>query len=110
MIASLTGADYALVITEPTASGIHDMERILEVARYFGIQAGVVVNKYDLNKEMTERIKALTQEVGAEFMGTIPYDTKVTEAQMEGVSVVEYAEGPVAESIKQIWTKVNETR
>jgi MinD superfamily P-loop ATPase len=108
VIASLTGADYALVITEPTVSGIHDMERILEVARYFGIQAGVVVNKYDLNQEMTEQIKALTQEVGAEFMGTIPYDTTVTEAQMEGVSVVEYAEGPVAESIRQIWTKVNE--
>jgi len=108
VIASVTGADYALVITEPTVSGIHDMERVLEVARYFGISSGVVVNKYDLNREMTERIKALTQEVGAEFMGTIPYDTKVTEAQMQGVSVVEYAEGPVAESIKQIWTKVNE--
>lgn len=108
VIASLTGADYALVVTEPTVSGIHDMGRILDVTRHFGIPAGVVVNKYDLNEEMTEQIKTLAQEHKAEFMGTIPYDTKVTEAQMEGLSVVEYAEGPVAECIKQIWVKINQ--
>jgi len=107
--ASLTGADYALVITEPTVSGIRDMGRILDVTEYFGIPAGVVVTKYDLNREMTEQIKALAQEHGAEVMGTIPYDTQVTEAQMEGVSVVEYAaDDPVAKSIKQIWAKINQ--
>jgi MinD superfamily P-loop ATPase len=108
VIASLTGADYALVITEPTVSGIHDMGRILDVTRHFGIPAGVVVNKYDLNRDMTEQIKVLAREYNAEFMGTIPYDTKVTEAQMEGLSVVEYSDGPVTECIKQIWAKINQ--
>ena len=108
VIASLSGADYALVVTEPTVSGIHDMGRILEVTRHFGIRSGIVVNKYDLNLEMTEKIKNLGKEYNAEFIGVIPYDTKITEAQMQKLSVVEYTDAPVAKSIKQIWQKINE--
>ncbi|RKY70530.1 MAG: cobyrinic acid ac-diamide synthase [Candidatus Latescibacterota bacterium] len=108
VISSLTGADYALIITEPTVSGIHDMRRILDVTRHFGIPAGVVVNKYDLNTDMTKQIKAVAREYNAQFIGTIPYDTKITEAQMEGLSVVEYTNGRVAECIKQIWVKISQ--
>jgi len=83
--------------------------RCKEACRFEAVEtAEVVVTKYDLNREMTEQIKVLAREVDAEIMGTIPYDTKVTEAQMEGVSVVEYAEGHVAEGIKQIWAKINQ--
>ena len=108
VIASLTGADYALIVTEPTVSGIHDMERILQVTAHFGTPSGVVVNKYDLNMEMTERIKGLSKDYNAKFIGVIPYDTKITEAQMRTLSVVEYTDAPVTESIKQIWQKINE--
>lgn len=108
VIASLTGADYALVVTEPTVSGIHDMRRILEVTGHFGIPAGIVVNKYDLNLEMTEKIKDLGKDYNAKFIGVIPYDTKVTEAQMRKLSVVEYTDAPVTKSIRQIWRKINE--
>jgi MinD superfamily P-loop ATPase len=107
VIASLTGADYALIVTEPTVSGIHDMERVFDVTRHFNIPAGVVVNKYDLNKEMTERIKALTREKGCDFMGTVPYGGSVTRAQMKKLSVVEYDDGPVTRAIKDIWRKVS---
>jgi MinD superfamily P-loop ATPase len=106
VIASITGADYALVVTEPTVSGIHDMERILDVINFFHIRPGVVVNKYDLNTEMTEKIKALAGRRHCEFLGTIPYDTSVTEAQMEKRSVVEYTEGPLTEAIQELWHKV----
>ncbi|MBD3296137.1 MAG: 4Fe-4S dicluster domain-containing protein [Candidatus Omnitrophica bacterium] len=106
VIASLTGADYALIVTEPTVSGIHDMERVFDVTRHFNIPAGVVVNKYDLNARMTERIKDLTRQKGCEFMGTVPYDGSVTRAQMKKLSVVEYEDGPVTQSIKDIWRKV----
>lgn len=106
VIASLTGTDYALIVTEPTVSGIHDMERILQVTRHFSVSSGVVVNKYDLNLEMTERVKAISQKAGSEFIGVIPYDEKVTEAQVKGLSVVEYTESPAAKSIKEIWQKV----
>ena len=103
VIASLTGATYALVVTEPTVSGIHDLVRILEVTAHFQIPSGIVVNKYDLNMEITEKIRLLSPNYKAEFIGVIPYDQKITEAQMEGLSVVEYTSAPSAKNIKQIW-------
>jgi len=106
VIASITGADYALIVTEPTVSGIHDMERVLAVIDFFHVKSGVVVNKYDLNKEMTERIKALADQHQCDFLGAIPYDKSITEAQMEKLSVVEYKEGPLTKPIKEIWNKV----
>mgnify|MGYP005669946453 CR=1 FL=1 len=107
VISSLTGADYALIVTEPTVSGIHDLKRVLEVTRHFNIPAGVVVNKYDLNEKMTERVKELAQNKNIEFIGVIPYDKKFTQAQMQGLSVVEYDKGPLSENIRHIWNKVN---
>jgi MinD superfamily P-loop ATPase len=106
VIASITGADYALIVTEPTVSGIHDMERVLAVVNFFHVKSGIVVNKYDLNKEMTEKIKFIANEHQCDFLGVIPYDTSITEAQMEKLSVVEYKEGLLTESIKEIWNKV----
>jgi MinD superfamily P-loop ATPase len=108
VIASLTGSTYALVVTEPTVSGIHDLDRILKVIEHFGIPPGVVVNKYDLNMEMTEKIKLLSQDYNAEFIGTIPYDKKVTDAQMEGLSVVEFTQSSVTETIEDIWERVKQ--
>jgi MinD superfamily P-loop ATPase len=106
VIASITGADYALVVTEPTISGIHDMERVLSVINFFRVKSGVVVNKYDLNEEMTEKIKVLADENNCDFLGAIPYDNSVTEAQMEKLSVVEYKRGPLTDSIRAVWNKV----
>ena len=106
MISSLTGADYALIVTEPTVSGIHDLERILDVTRHFRIKSGVVVNKYDLNEKMTSKIKDLVEKRDFEFMGVIPYDEKFTQAQMKGLSIIEYGEGKAVESLKRIWEKV----
>jgi MinD superfamily P-loop ATPase len=106
VIASLTGSTYALVVTEPTVSGIHDLDRILKVTRHFRIPSGIVVNKYDLNMEMTEKIKLLSQHCHADFIGIIPYDKKITEAQLSKLSVVEYTQAPITESIKNIWDKV----
>ncbi|MFH1904339.1 MAG: P-loop NTPase [bacterium] len=108
VIASITGSDYALIVTEPTVSGIHDMKRILDVTRHFGVRSGVVVNKYDLNIDMTEKIKDIAKDYDSEFIGTIPYDKRVTKAQMKALSIIEYAEdGAVVKSIKQIWEKIN---
>ena len=107
VIASLTGADYALIVTEPTVSGVHDMRRILDVTGHFGVPAGIVVNKHDLNSGMTEKIRKISAERGIEFLGTVPYDKIVTRAQMKKLSVVEFGEGPVTESIKKIWEKIS---
>lgn len=108
VIASLTGSNYALAVTEPTVSGIHDLARILEVTGHFGIPSGIVVNKYDLNLEMTDKIRQLAKDYGAEFIGTIPYDKELTDAQMEGLSVVEYTQSPTTEVIEEIWERVKQ--
>ena len=108
VIASLTGSNYALAVTEPTVSGIHDLDRILKVTGHFGIPSGIVVNKYDLNMEMTDKIKLLAKDYNAEFIGTIPYDKKVTDAQIEGLSVIEYTQSSTTEAIETIWERVKQ--
>jgi MinD superfamily P-loop ATPase len=108
VIASLTGSTYALVVTEPTVSGVHDLDRILKVIRHFGIPSGVVVNKFDLNTEMTDKIQLLIQDYDAEFIGTIPYDKAITDAQMERLSVVEFTQSSVTEAIEGVWERVKQ--
>jgi len=106
VIASLTGADYALVVTEPTISGAHDLERVLKVINHFGIKSGVVVNKYDLNEDWTEKIKLLSGKYKASFIGKVPYGKEITDAQMHKLSVVEYTDNSLTDSIKEIWKKI----
>lgn len=107
VIASITGTDYALVVTEPTVSGIHDLCRVLDVIRFFNIKSGVIVNKYDLNQEKTREIISITQESNSEFLGAIPYDKSITKAQLEGLSVVEYTDNETTAAISDIWEKVS---
>ena len=102
VIASLTGATLALVVTEPTVSGEHDMERVLSLTRHFNIPAAVCVNKWDLNAEMTGRIEDKARQAGARVAGRIRYDRAVTLAQMQERAVVEI-EASCAEDVRQIW-------
>jgi MinD superfamily P-loop ATPase len=102
VIASLTGTSQALVVTEPTVSGEHDLERVLKLTRHFGIPTAICVNKWDLNPAMTERIEALALRSGASVAGRIRYDNAVTSAQMLGKAVVE-TEATSAADIRQVW-------
>jgi len=107
VIASITGADYAVIVTEPTVSGIHDLLRILDVARHFNINAGVIVNKYDLNTNKTEEIKKIVDNKQIDFLGTIPYNKQITKAQVNGLSIIEYdKESDISNSIKDIWENI----
>ncbi|MEZ4599224.1 MAG: ATP-binding protein [Syntrophotaleaceae bacterium] len=105
VIASLTGTSQTLVVTEPTVSGEHDMERVLKLARHFNIPAAVCVNKWDLNPKMTERIEGLAVRLGARLAGRIQYDRAVTMAQMQQKAVVEI-DAPSAEDIRRIWNSL----
>jgi MinD superfamily P-loop ATPase len=106
VIASVTGATKVLIVTEPTVSGEHDLERVLALARHFKIPAAVCVNKWDLNGEMTERIEKKAAEAGARVTGRIRYDQSVTSAQMQEKAVVE-TPSPCAEDIRAIWDHLN---
>jgi len=102
VIASVTGATLVLVVTEPTVSGEHDLERVLSLTRHFSIPTAVCVNKWDLNPEMTERIENNARRGDARVVGRIRYDRAVTLAQMQERAVVEI-EAPAAEDIRQTW-------
>ncbi len=108
VIATVTGASFLLIVTEPTVSGIHDMKRALELAGHFRIKSAVCVNRGDINMERTAEIEKFCSSQNIEFFGIIPYDRDVTAAQMEGKSVVEYSTGPAALAIRDLWTKVKD--
>jgi MinD superfamily P-loop ATPase len=108
VISSITGADGVLVVTEPTLSGVHDLERIVKLAEHFNITTLVCVNKYDLNRTISGRIENYCNTNGIRFVGRIPYDTVVTEAMVQGKSVIEYSKGTVAQSITTLWENVLE--
>ena len=107
VIASLTGVDLALVATEPTITGEHDLDRILGVAAHFGIKTAICINKYDLNPEGSGRIEALAQERGIDVVGRLPYHTSVVEAMVAGQAVVERG-GPVAQAMKEMYKSLEE--
>jgi MinD superfamily P-loop ATPase len=106
VIASVAGASQVLVVTEPTVSGEHDLERVLSLTRHFQIPAAVCVNKWDINLEMTEKIEVKASASGAKIAGRIRYDSAVTRAQIEQKAVVEI-QAVCAEDIKKIWNNLN---
>jgi len=107
VIASVTGIDAGLLVTEPTLSGIHDLERALQLLRHFNVTQFVCVNMYDINEENTERIVSFCRENDIEVVGKIPFNPMVTEAMVNGKPIVEYApESDVAKEIGNMWKKV----
>ena len=106
VIASITGSDLVLVVTEPTLSGQHDLLRVAELTSHFRIPTIVCVNKWDLNPEITEQIEGEAKERGVKAAGRIRYDNAITKAQIMKTSVVEYTGGAVSEDIKALWRNV----
>jgi MinD superfamily P-loop ATPase len=108
VIASLADVDLALIVTEPTLSGLNDLKRVIQLSKNFEIEPAVVINKYDLNREMVEKIESYAQDNGIPVMGKIPYDPNVTRAMVQGKSIVEYDDGAAAAAIVEVWQKVRE--
>jgi len=106
VISSLSGVSLALIVTEPTLSGIHDMARVLGVCKHFGVPAIVCINKFDLNDKNTIAIYDYCKENEVEVAAMIPFDNAVTEAMVKGVSVVEYSNGRISREIKSLWQHI----
>jgi len=109
VISSLSGANQALLVTEPTLSGIHDLERVLGVCRHFGVKALVCINKYDINEDNTRQIEGYCSRQGIEIAARIPFDNVVTEAMIHGVPVVEYSRNGVSHQIESLWETVSKS-
>ena len=106
VIASLTGAKLALIITEPTLSGLHDLQRISELTKHFGIPAMVSVNKYDLNGDIAERIEGVARDGGMGIGGRVRYDPVFTKAMLHRQSVVEYTDKGASADLRMLWDTV----
>jgi MinD superfamily P-loop ATPase len=106
VISSLSGADLALLVTEPTLSGVHDLERVVGVCRHFGVAATVCINKYDLNENNSRHIEAYCEAKDIPVVGRLPYDTAVTEAIAQGQPLVSYRRDGIARDIEDLWDKL----
>jgi MinD superfamily P-loop ATPase len=109
VIASVSGTDLVVVVTEPTVSGVHDMERVMKLAAHFRVPAVVVINKADLNEEQAQRIERIAREHGSSVIGRIPFDRAVNDALMAGKTVIEYGKGTVVQAIREVWDRLQET-
>ncbi len=106
VIASLSGVDCAVVVTEPTLSGMHDADRVIKVARHFNTPVKIVINKYDLNVEMAERIESYFRERDIPVIGMIPFDKVVVDATVQGKTVIEYSNREMKQILSGIWDLV----
>ncbi len=106
VIASLSGVDFALVVTEPTLSGLHDAGRVIDVARHFRTQVKLVINKFDLNPDMTRKIEQYARENKIEVTGRICFDESVVKSVVQGKTIMEYADGRVKSQIRNIWQRL----
>ncbi len=106
VIASITASDLVLVVTEPTLSGKHDLERVAQLTASFGIKTMVCVNKADVNPQITDQISEDAKKRGLKVIGKIAYDEAFTKAQIIKASVVEYTGGAITEQVKALWRQV----
>ena len=122
VISASAGADLALLVVEPTVSGVHDLERILATTDHFGVPALVCINKVDINPGRAAEVEAFCASRGIEVVGRIPFDTVVTEAMVQGQPVTAYTacpepcpersrrggrrDGPVSLALLEVWERL----
>ncbi len=91
VIATVSGLDYIIAITEPTPSGLHDLERAIEVVQQFDLPFGIVINKYDLKSPFQEEFKKYIEKTGHTILGKIPFDLSIPKAMSFAESVITFA-------------------
>ncbi len=109
VISAITGVDLVLVVTEPTISGIHDMERILGVAEHFDIHTAICINKEDINQQNTKKIEDYCKINKIPVVGKLPYDNVATSAMIEGKTLIEHSSDCLlSNNIKDMWVNIVE--
>ena len=106
VIASVTGTSAVLIITEPTLSGMHDMQRVGELTAFLNVPSMVCINKYDINPEISDQIKKYAAENKIKYAGSVPYDSDVTAAMVAQKSLVDFSEGEGSQAIRKVWKEV----
>jgi MinD superfamily P-loop ATPase len=108
VISSVTGTNKAIIVTEPTNSGFHDMKRVLEITANFKVKSYVIINKYDLNNRISEKIENWCSENNIPVAGKIPFDEQIVEAMVNCRSIIEWSpESGISNELIRIWKQIN---
>ena len=106
VISSISGVNLAIIVTEPTLSGMHDMDRVIGVCHHFAVPVMVCINKYNINEDNTRQIESHCLGQGVRITSKIPFDNVVTEAIVQGLPLVECSHNKVAHEIEKLWQAV----
>ncbi len=106
VVSSLSGADYVVLVTEPSVSGIHDLKRVYELLEKFRLPAGCIINKFDLNAGKTAEIEEFLKKEKIDLLSKIPYNENFTKAMTEGKTIVEFDQGDLKREIEEGWKKI----
>jgi MinD superfamily P-loop ATPase len=108
VISSLSGSNFAVLVTEPTVSGLHDFKRIFELVQKFNIRAGCIINKFDLNLQVSSEIENFLKQENIVHISNLPYDDTFTKAMVNGQTIVEYSQNNLKEIVTESWEKVKQ--
>lgn len=106
VVSSLSGAKLVVLVTEPTVSGIHDLKRVYQLVKKFGISAGCIINKADLNSEATQQIREFLKANDIVPIAELPYDESFTAAMTQGKTIIEFNEGELRKTVSESWEKI----
>ena len=107
VMSTITGVNKVVIVTEPSISGLHDMQRTYQIVRKFGIETYVIINKFDLNREMSLQINSWCKTAGINVSGHLPFDPDMVEAMVQGLSITEFDSGSdISKMIKEIWNQI----
>ncbi len=106
VVSSLSGADFVVLVTEPTVSGLHDLKRVYELVKKFNISAGCIINKADLNIKVAQQIEEFLKEENIIHISDLPYDETFTKAMTSGQTIVEYDDAKLKNIVVNSWEKI----
>lgn len=102
VMASMTGVDLVVAVTEPTLSGMHDLDRVIELAKHFKIPLKVIINKFDLNPQMSENIEEELNKFEIELAGRIPFSEEILYSVKKGFPFLEFSQGKLSKEIESL--------
>jgi MinD superfamily P-loop ATPase len=106
VVSSLSGANFVVLVVEPSVSGVHDLKRVYQVVKNFNIKAGCIINKANLNPEKHQEIKDFLLEENISHLADILYDENFTKAMVNGMTIIEYDQNELKEILSQTWEKI----
>ena len=108
VVSSLSGANFVVLVTEPTVSGLHDLKRVYQLVKKFNIKAGCIINKADLNPQVCKKIKTFLEAEGIVHISDLPYDEVFTKAMTLGQTIVEYDNNNLKKILTDSWHKIKQ--